>query len=301
MSTLASPPEIVSLALDGSERRAVTAFTGPVMRTVRTGRVEDTTFAGADDDPVQMFIVHPPETGRGSGSGRGKTRRRRRPLVHLIHGGPHASFSDQWHWRWNAQIAAAPGYVVALVNFHGSDGWGHAFTDSIVGAWGDKPYEDVMKATDVLIDRGIADPKRMAATGGSYGGYMASWIASQTDRFACIINHAGVCDLQTQFSSDIPHGFPDIAGGAPWKDQEGMDRYNPIRHARGFRSPMLVLHGEKDYRVPYYQGLEIYNIYKSMKRPARLVVYPNENHWILKPGNSRHWYGEVLGWLKRWL
>jgi dipeptidyl aminopeptidase/acylaminoacyl peptidase len=153
----------------------------------------------------------------------------------------------------------------------------------------------------MLIARGLVDPKRMAATGGSYGGYMAAWIASQTDRFSCIVNHAGVSDLQTQYGSDVTQGRQRSMGGEPWDRVEGMDRWNPMRHARGFKSPMLIVHGEKDYRVPYGQGLEIYNVYKAMKLPARLVVYPEENHWILKPRTSRHWYGEVLGWLKRWL
>jgi dipeptidyl aminopeptidase/acylaminoacyl peptidase len=141
----------------------------------------------------------------------------------------------------------------------------------------------------------------MAATGGSYGGYLAAWIASQTSRFACIVNHAGVSDVQTQYASDVTQGRRRSFGGEPWDNVEGLDRWNPVRHARGFRSPMLVLHGEQDYRVPYAQGLEVYNIYKAMRRPARLVCYPDENHWILKPRNSLHWHDEVFGWLDRWL
>ncbi|MHC4472709.1 MAG: alpha/beta hydrolase family protein, partial [Planctomycetota bacterium] len=152
-----------------------------------------------------------------------------------------------------------------------------------------------------LIKRGYVSRKKMAVTGGSYGGYLVSWIASQTDRFACIVNHAGVCDFQTQYSSDVTQGRARSMGGEPWERIEGMDRYNPMRHAKGFKSPMLVVHGMRDYRVPYNQALEIYNVYKAMKLPARLVVYPDENHWILKPENSRHWYGEVLGWLERWI
>jgi dipeptidyl aminopeptidase/acylaminoacyl peptidase len=144
------------------------------------------------------------------------------------------------------------------------------------------------------------DERRLAVTGGSYGGYLVSWIASQTDRFRSIVNHAGVCDFQTQFASDMTYGRARSMGGEPYENIEGMDRYNPMRHAAGFKTPMLVIHGQKDYRVPYNQGLEIYGVYKAMKLPARLVVYPDENHWILKPANSLHWYGEVLAWLKRW-
>jgi dipeptidyl aminopeptidase/acylaminoacyl peptidase len=223
------------------------------------------------------------------------------PLVHLIHGGPHGVFGDAWHWRWNANVFAAEGYVVALVNFHGSTGWGQDFAASILGRWGDQPYRDIMAATDTLIERGLVDPTRMAATGGSYGGYLVSWIAGHTDRFACLVNHAGVCDFQTQMASDVTQGRARSMGGELWDDIDGMDRYNPLRHVARMRSPMLVVHGEDDYRVPYNQGLAIYNVYKAMHLPARLVCYPDENHWVLKPHNSRHWYGEVLSWLARWL
>jgi dipeptidyl aminopeptidase/acylaminoacyl peptidase len=297
-SSLREPPEAFVCSIGSKKLRKLTGFTDPTMRTLQSSAVEEVIFAGADGDPVQMYLVYPPGV-RPTPEGRRPPKRL--PLVQLIHGGPHAAFGDEWHWRWNAQAFAAPGYVVALVNFHGSMGWGQDFAASILGRWGDQPYSDVMAATDYLIDRGIADPKRMAATGGSYGGYMAAWIASQTDRFAAIINHAGVCDFQTQYASDVTQGRARSMGGEPWDNVEGMDRYNPMRHAAGFRSPMLVIHGEKDYRVPHAQGIEIYNVYKAMRLPARLLCYPDENHWILKPRNSRHWYGEFLGWLDRWI
>ena len=302
LQSLAEPPEAVSYSADGTGFRRLTQFTAPEARSqgdghqagIDLGRTEETVFGGAGGRAVQMFLVHPPESAAAPTRGA-------RPLVQVIHGGPHAASADQWHWRWNAQLFAAPGYLVAMVNFHGSTGWGQEFTASILGRWGDQPYQDVMAATDVLIERGLADPARMAAAGGSYGGYLASWIASQTDRFACIVNHAGVCDLQTQFGSDISQGRRRAIGGSPWENADAMDRWNPMRHARGFRSPMLVIHGERDYRVPYIQGLEIYNVYKAMKLPARLVCYTDENHWVLKPANGRHWYGEVHAWLARWL
>ena len=294
VNSIDRPPEAVACDLDGKGMARLTGFTDPVMAALQMGKVEEAIFEGAGGDAVQMYILYPP----GSAGGRAK---KKLPLVHLIHGGPHGTFGDTWHWRWNAQAFTAPGYLAALVNFHGSTSWGQDFTASILGRWGDQPYDDVMAATDYLIEEGIVDPKRMAATGGSYGGYMVSWIASQTDRFACLVNHAGVCDFQTQYASDITQGRRRSMGGEPWDDVAGMDRYNPMRHASGFRSPMLVIHGERDYRVPHDQAMEIYNIYKAMKLPARLVVYPDENHWILKPQNSRHWYGEVHRWLDRWI
>lgn len=292
LSSLTEPPEVVSVTTRSGSVRPLTTFTREGMAEIETGEVEDVRFEGSEGREVQMFLVHPPGA---------RKKDRPLPLVQIIHGGPHGITGDGWHWRWNLQAFAAPGYLVAGVNFHGSTSWGQAFAACIQGSWGRRPYEDIMAATDHLIREGLADPGRMAAAGGSYGGYLASWIASQTDRFACIVNHAGVCDFQTQLGSDVTQGDERAMGGALWDDIEGMDRWNPLRHARGFRSPMLVLHGEKDYRVPYYQGLQIYNVYRMMGLPARLVVYPEENHWILKPRASRHWYGEVLGWLERWL
>lgn len=296
-STLREPPE--AFVFDGrpGALRRLTAFTSGIMKGVETSRVEEMRFTGADGDQVQMFVLLPPGERMPSRDGR----RKAWPLVHMIHGGPHGTLGDVWHWRWNAQTFASPGYLVACVNFHGSTSFGDAYTRSILGRWGDQPYRDVLAATDHLLEMGIVKPRKMAVTGGSFGGYLVSWIASQTDRFACAVNHAGVCDFQTQYASDVTHGRARSMGGEPWENVGGMDRYNPMRHAKGFCTPMLVVHGTKDYRVPYNQALEVYGVYKAMKLPARLVVYPDENHWILKPRNSTHWYGEVLGWLKRWL
>ena len=298
MSSVSHPPEIISFQTSGQDVKWLTGFTRPILDQCIISQTEDVYFEGAEGDRVHMMLIYPPGVKKPRPGG--KTTRKL-PLVHMIHGGPHGVFGDQWHWRWCAQLFASPGYLCAMVNFHGSTSWGEDFTASILGRWGDQPYHDIMKATDYLIDRGLADPKRMAISGGSYGGYLVSWLASKTDRFSCIVNHAGVCDLQAQYGSDVVHGRAVAMGGEPWDNIEGMDRYNPMRYASGFKTPMLVVHGELDYRVPYIQGLEMYNVYKSMGLPARLVVYPDENHWILKPRNSRHWYGEVLGWFDRWI
>ena len=296
-SSLSEPAEVGSLDLSGKRWIRHTAFTKRFLEGIELGRTEETSIKGAGGHRVQMYLVHPPASAIKKPAGR---KRPPLPLVHLIHGGPHGAFPNEWHWRWNAQLFAATGRVAALVNFHGSTGFGQRFTESILGRWGDQPYKDIMAATDELIARGLVDPKRMAATGGSYGGYLSGWIASQTDRFACIVNHAGCTDFHPQYATDITQDFGPEAGGELWDDIERTDVYNPVRHAKGFRSPMLVVHGEKDYRVPYGQGLQMYNIYKAMELPARLVIYPDENHWILKPRNSRHWYGEVFAWLDRW-
>ncbi len=295
--SLSRPPEAACCALDGTDLRALTDAAAAGLAEIAFGPVEEVVFAGAEGHPVQMFVVHPPAAADGGPAAAPGPR----PLVHLIHGGPHGAFGDQWHWRWNSHAFAAAGRVAALVNFHGSTGWGDAYCRSILGRWGDQPYHDIMAATDVLVERGVADPARMAVTGGSYGGYLVSWICGRTNRFRCAVNHAGVCDFQTQFASDVTQGRRRSMGGELWDDLPGLDRYNPVRQAAAFETPMLVVHGVQDYRVPYNQGLTIYNVYKARELPARLVVYPDENHWILKPRNSRHWYGEVLGWLGRWL
>lgn len=295
-SSLRTPPEVYVCDGRGRGLHRSSGFTKPGLADKEICSVEETVVPGAGGRSVHVFLVLPPGV-----SGTDKAPKKPWPLVHMIHGGPHGAFGDQWHWRWNPHVFAAPGYLVAQVNFHGSTGYGTEFCASILGRWGDQPYQDVMAVTDHLIDRGLADPKRMAATGGSYGGYLVAWIASQTDRFAALVNHAGVSDFQPQYASDITQGRARSMGGEPWENVQGMDRYNPLRHAKGFRSPMLVIHGEKDYRVPYCQGIEIYSVYKAMKLPARLVVFPDENHWILKPRNSVLWYEEVLGWLDRYV
>jgi dipeptidyl aminopeptidase/acylaminoacyl peptidase len=223
------------------------------------------------------------------------------PLVHVIHGGPHGISGDQFHARWNAHLFAAPGYASLLVNFHGSTSWGQEFTQCIQGHWGEYPMTDIEAATDAVLALGYVDPKAMAITGGSYGGYLVSWIGSHTDRYACIVNHAGVYNTQAQYASDVTQGSHKAFGGEPWDGLDKIDRWNPARFAAGLNTPMLVLHGENDFRVPVDQGLECYNVLQGKGVPARLVYFPDENHWVLKPKNSLFWNAEVHAWLARWL
>jgi dipeptidyl aminopeptidase/acylaminoacyl peptidase len=289
--SLCAPPELASCDAEGKNVRRHTHFNDERLASIDLGEVEERTIRGAEGREIQMFVVKPP----------GFDPSRRWPLVHLIHGGPHGISADQFHFRWNQQLFAAPGYVVAAVNFHGSTSWGQAFAQSIEGNHGDKPFADIMAATDAMLATGYIDEKRMAATGGSYGGYLVSWIAGHTDRFACLVNHAGVSDTMAQYASDVTQGRGRAYGGEPWRGLEGVDYCNPSRYAGAFSSPMLVIHGENDYRVPNNQGLEIYNIYKGKGLAARLLHFPDENHWILKPQNSRIWYRELHSWLARFL
>jgi len=288
---LATPAEAWACALDGTGLARLTRFTDEVTARFGTGEVREMTFAGSRGETVQMFVVLPP----------GFDPARKYPLVHVVHGGPHGISGDQFHPRWNAQLFAAPGYVAALVNFQGSTSWGQDFAQRIQGEWAARPFEDVMLATDALVATGFVDGTRMAAAGGSYGGYMMSWIAGHTDRFKCIVNHAGVSDLVGQYASDVTQGRGRAAGGEIWEDIGAMERWSPIRFASGMNTPMLVVHGERDYRVPVGQGLLVYGVLKAKGVPARLLYYPDENHWVLKPRNSLLWYREVHAWLERWL
>ncbi|MDH3307606.1 MAG: S9 family peptidase [Acidimicrobiia bacterium] len=287
--SLSFPPEIVRI-VDGTTE-VLTHLNDEVMAGLDLGVVEEIEVSGADDRPIQTFVVFPP----------GFDPDRQWPLVHMIHGGPHGTFGDVWHFRWNAHVFAAPGYVVPLVNFHGSTSFGHDFTSSISGEWGDKPTTDVLAATDDLIARGFVDTDRMAITGGSYGGYLTAWLATQTDRFACAIAHAAVTNLSGMYASDWTTGLARGSGAAPWEDPERAARWSPSHHYAGYATPTLVIHGERDYRVPITQGLELYGILKAKGVDARLVYYPDENHWILKKHNSLHWYDEVHTWLARFL
>lgn len=291
---LSNPPEVMRVGASRSLEQ-VTDFARPKLIGTEWGTVEDLAIAGADMEPVQFFLIHPPEVTTSSRSAT------RKPLLHLIHGGPHATFSDGWMWRWHAQTFAARGYLVALVNFHGSTSFGQEYLTSIQGAWGDKPYRDVEAVTDFLVSRGMVDETRMAVAGGSYGGYLTAFITGQTDRYACAVAHAAVTNLGGMYASDITAGRVLAYGAEIFEDRFKVDRYSPSTHAAGYGTPTLVIAGERDYRVPATQGLELYGVLQAKGVPARLLFYPGENHWILNPQPSLHWYGEVLRWLDLYL
>ena len=285
---LTSPPEVVRLGSDG-ELAKVTDFARSQTAHLHWGQVEELVVPGADDDPIQVLLIHPPGEGEGL------------PLVHLIHGGPHGVFGDGWQWRWHAQSFAARGYLVAMVNFHGSSSFGQDFATSIHGGWGDRPYRDIEAVTDHLIGTGLVDEKRMAIAGGSYGGYLVSFITGQTSRYACAVAHAAVTNLGGMYASDVTSGRARAYGAEIWDDRAAVERYSPSSHAAGYATPTLVIVSERDYRVPATQGLEFYGVLKAKGVPARLLYYPAENHWILTPQASLHWYDQVFTWLDLYL
>jgi len=289
--TTSDPAEVFTSALDGTGLTRLTRFTEAATSAFATGEVREMTLEGGFGETVQMYVVLPPNYEPG----------KKYPLVMQVHGGPHAISGDVFHFRWNSQAFSAPGYVTALINFQGSTSWGQDFAQRIQGAWGERPLLDTMAAVDVLVGMGLVDEKRMAMAGGSYGGYMASWILANTDRFRCIINHAGVFDLSMQYGSDVTQGRNQSMGGDAWDGLDRIDAYDPARHAAGFKTPMLVLHGERDYRVPVGHALKCYGILKAKGVPSRLVYFPDENHWVLKPRNSVLWYREFFAWIERWI
>lgn len=289
---LRHPPELARLDLEHGRIERVTAFTAAAWSAIETGAVEEITFEGARNEPVQMFLVHPPDYDAT----------RKYPVVHLIHGGPHGIFGDQFHFRWNAHTFANAGYLVTMVNFHGSTSFGQDFAESIHGAWGELPTADYQAATDLLAARKDVDADRIAIAGGSYGGYLTAWLTTQTTRFRAAVCHAGVVDFGVMYGGDITQGWPHALGGVPWgESRESFSRYDPIAHLDAVVTPTLIVHGEKDYRVPVGQGLELYGLLQEKGVDTRLVHYADENHWILKRHNSIHWYGEVLGWLRKHL
>ncbi|MBM3694672.1 MAG: S9 family peptidase [Actinobacteria bacterium] len=284
-------PAEVAIADESGRLEVVGHHNDELLAGLDLGAVEEVCFPGAGGDEIQMWVTYPP----------GFDPARRWPLVHDIHGGPHGVSGDEWHWRWNTQVFAAAGYVVAAVNFHGSSSWADEFARGIQGAWGDRPADDILAATDHLLARGFIDPERLALTGGSYGGYLVAWLIGRTDRFRTAICHAGVTNLLGQYATDVTHGRRLAFGSEPWEDTAPIHRWSPTEALAAAVTPTLVIHGEQDYRVVVTQGLELYGILQAKGVAARLVYYPDEGHWILKPQNSLHWYGEFLGWLERHL
>ena len=223
------------------------------------------------------------------------------PVLLLIHGGPQGEWGDNWSYRWNAQVFAAAGYVVVMPNPRGSIGYGQKFTDDINQDWGGKPFDDLMAVTDYVANLPYVDADRMAAAGGSYGGYMIDWMLGHTTRFKCFVSHAGVFDLREEADSTEELWFPIWEfGGMPWDNPDVYDKWSPSHFVKDFQTPTLVIHGELDFRVPYTQGLELYTSLQMRKIPSQLLIFPDEGHWVLKPQNSALWYKTFVDWVGNW-
>ena len=293
----ASHPARLLAQLPGAEPKRIEHFNDALLAGLEMGHVEEmwiqgaAASPGARGDPVQVWITYPP----------GFDPKKTYPLLHQIHGGPHTGPGDNWHYRWNTQVFAARGYLVASVNYHGSSGFGYAFKDSITQRWGALELQDVEAATDVLLKKPFVDPKRVFAAGGSYGGYMVAWMNGHVapGRYRAYICHAGCFDWVAMFADDAWAWHAKELGAWYWDDMSKPHSQSPHAFAAGMSTPTLVIHGALDYRVPDAQGLAYYNTLKARGVDARLVWFPDENHWILKPRNSRLWYQEFFGWLER--
>jgi dipeptidyl aminopeptidase/acylaminoacyl peptidase len=284
------PARVHAHTAEGRPRR-IEHFNDKLLEGIDLGRCEEVSFQGAQGDAVQMWLVYPPRFDES----------KRHPLLQLIHGGPHAAVGDTFHYRWNYPLFAAQGYVVAGVNFHGSSGFGNAFLDSIRQRLGQLETEDIEAATELLLARPWADPKRVFAAGGSYGGYMVAWMNGHVPpgRYAAYVCHAGCFDWTAMFADDCYTWHAQEFGAWYWDDAAKVAAQSPHAFAQAMHTPTLVIHGALDYRVPDQQGLAYYNTLKARGVDARLLWFPDENHWVLKPRNSKLWYGEFFDWLKR--
>jgi dipeptidyl aminopeptidase/acylaminoacyl peptidase len=284
-------PSRVHASRDGNPPTRIERFNDALLARHRFGAYEEVSVTGAQGDPVQMWLIYPP----------GFDRKKKYPVLHSIHGGPHAAAGDTFHYRWNTQVFAAQGYVVACVNYHGSSGFGHAFLDSITHRWGELELQDVEAGTDWLLARPWADAKRVFATGGSYGGYMVAWMNGHVNpgRYKAYVCHAGCFDWTAMFSDDAYTWHAKELGAWYWDDPARVQSQSPSSFVKAMATPTLVIHGALDYRVPDQQGLAYYNTLQAKGVDARLVWFPDENHWILKPRNSKLWYGEFFNWLRR--
>ncbi|UCE02593.1 MAG: S9 family peptidase [Candidatus Latescibacterota bacterium] len=293
MDHLRSPVELYSVHQDGSDLRQITHINQGVLAAARMGEPEQFTFPGWNGETVYAYVVQPvdfdPE--------------RRYPVAFLIHGGPQGSFGNDFHYRWNPQAYAGAGYAVVMVDFHGSVGYGQEFTDSIRRDWGGKPLEDLRKGLAAALERyAWMDGDRVCALGASFGGYMINWIAgSWPDRFRCFVNHDGNLDERMAYYDTEELWFPEWErGGTPWEVPESYSKHNPIDQVGKWRTPMLVVHGALDYRVVDTQGISTFTALQRRGIPSRLLYFPDENHWVLKPHNSIQWHETVIEWIDRW-
>ncbi|MBT3181622.1 MAG: S9 family peptidase [Deltaproteobacteria bacterium] len=287
-----SPAEIFVSNMDGSDVKRITNLNGKVLDSVEMGVPEKFWFKGAGGDMIQGWFIKP--TGYIEGTSY--------PLAYFVHGGPQWPWNDRFHYRWNMEIAAGKGYATATVNFHGSPGFGQKFTDSIKGDWGGKPYRDIMLGLDhVLKKHRWIDSNRMCALGASYGGYMVNWMEGHTDRFACFVNHDGDFSTYSAYYNTEELWFPEWdMGGTPYENPRNFERWSPDRFVHNWKTPMLVIHGANDYRVVDTEGLSTFTALKRRGVPARLIYFPDENHWVLRPLNSKRWHDEVYKWLAEW-
>ena len=289
-ATTTHPPQLFAACGDGTGAVAIETMNRALLARHASGDVREFTIKGWHGEPVQIWVIYPP----------GFDPKRKWPLLHSIHGGPHAAHLDGWHFRWNTQVFAGRGYVVVCANYHGSSGFGQKYLETITTRYGEKEYADTEAATDFMLRQGYIDRTRLVASGGSYGGYMVAFMNGHTDRYKAYVCHAGCYDWVSMMSTDAFQFFSKELGAFHWDNPALVMRQSPHHYVKQAKTPTLVIHGEQDFRVPATQALQYYNTLKAKDVPTRLVWFPDENHWILKPQNSRLWYGEYFAWIEKY-
>ncbi len=286
------PHSIWRISSKGKNLSRITNFNRDVLDALEINSAESISYKGAEGVDIQAFLIKPPRFDSS----------KRYPAIMLIHGGPQSAFIDSWYTNWNAQTFASAGYVIFIPNFHGSDGFGQDFVNSISEDWGGKCYEDILKGLDYLSDLPYVDPNRVGAAGASYGGYMVNWIEGHTDRFACLVSMAGAYNLFSKYGVTEELWFPEWdLGGTPWSNKEGYERWSPHNFAENFKTPCLVVHGENDFRVPVGEGLQMFTALQRQGVPSKLIYFPDEGHWVLKHKNNIFYYTQFLDWMNRYL
>ena len=291
--TIDMPSEIYTVNVDGKDMKKITDVNGEHLAKIEMNKLEEFWFEGAEKISVHGLLLKPPKFDPS----------KKYPGVFLVHGGPQGAWEDEFHYRWNAQMFAAPGYVVIMINPRGSTGYGQKFTDEISGDWGGKVYEDLMMGLDFVLENyPFIDKKKIAAAGASYGGYMINWIAGHTDRFACLVSHDGTFNLSSMYGTTEELWFPEWdLKGTPWTNKEGYDRFSPVNYVTNFRTPMLVVHGALDFRLDQSEAFQLFTALQWMNVPSKFLYFPDEGHFVLKPQNAELWWKTVHEWLARWL
>ncbi len=289
------PHEIFSISTDGKTAKQLTQVNTEKLAMLNLPKADEFWFKGADSANVHGFLLKPPQFDAA----------KKYAMVYLVHGGPQGAWTNSWSWRWNPELFAAPGYVVALVNPRGSTGYGQKFTDEITKDWGGRVYVDLMNGVDYLIAANkFIDPDRIGAAGGSYGGYMMNWMNGHTDRFKCFVSHASIMNKYNMYGGTEEMWFEEWETGGPYwegNNKELYEKMSPYNYVQNFKTPTLVVHGELDYRVPVIEGVNLFQVLQRRNIPSKFLYFPDEGHWILKPQNGQLWYQEVHGWLDRWL
>ena len=294
VASMQQPPEVelVECAAAGGKPRMLTHANAALLDQLDLPKPENITVSGAGGTPMQMYWLKPP----------GFDAKKKWPLVYLVHGGPQGAWDNNWSTRWNAELWAAQGYVVALPNPRGSTGFGQKYTNEISGDWGGKCYEDLMAGMAWWEKQPFIDQDRMAAAGASFGGYMMNWFAGHTDKFKTLITHCGVFNFDSMYASTEELWFDEWEhGGPPWGHRESYEKFSPHRFAQNFKTPMLIIQNDLDFRVPVSEGHQLFTTLQRLGVPSKMLNFPDEGHWVLKPANSAFWHKEVFAWLKKYV